>query len=176
MADVETLDDILNDLGDCQRCNLCRDRENIVFGAGKGDADIMIVGEAPGANEDESGRPFVGKAGGLLTKLLAKLEVDRDDVYIANVVKCRPPSNRDPKRDEIAACSPFLERQIGAVQPKVIIALGRFSANHLARQFSLSMRSMREEEWTDAPGLDGADLPPVLAAPPARREEGSRTP
>jgi len=123
------------DVGDdCSRCKLHRlGRKQIVFGAGNPDADLMFVGEAPGADEDEQGIPFVGRAGQLLTKMIAAMGFDRDQVYIANVIKCRPPQNRPPEPDEIESCEPFLFRQIDAVQPKVIVALGSFAAKTLLR-------------------------------------------
>ena len=116
------------ELGDCQRCRLARDRKNIVFGIGNPNASLLLVGEAPGQQEDLTGEPFVGRAGQLLTRMLGAIGLPRESVYICNVIKCRPPQNRDPLLDEIAACSPFLQRQIRAVQPKVILTLGRFAA------------------------------------------------
>ncbi len=112
------------ELQGCQRCKLCSGRNSIVFGSGNPQADFMCIGEGPGADEDAQGVPFVGRAGQLLTKMLAAIQLSRDDVYIANVVKCRPPSNRNPEGDEIAACMPFLRAQIATVQPKVILTLG----------------------------------------------------
>jgi uracil-DNA glycosylase len=130
---AEVLQAIRADVGDdCSRCKLHRlGRRQIVFGVGNPDADLMFVGEAPGADEDEQGIPFVGRAGQLLTKMIAAMGFDRDQVYIANVIKCRPPQNRPPEPDEIASCEPFLFRQIDAVQPKVIVALGSFAAKTL---------------------------------------------
>lgn len=119
---------------DCQRCKLCGlGRRQVVFGVGSPRADLMIVGEAPGADEDIQGEPFVGKAGQLLTKIIEAIDMRREDVYIANVIKCRPPGNRNPEPDEVAACEPFLFRQIDAVKPKVIVALGKFAAQTLLR-------------------------------------------
>jgi uracil-DNA glycosylase len=129
---AEALADVRNDIGDCTRCKLhAQGRQQIVFGIGNPGAEIMFVGEAPGADEDEQGVPFVGRAGQLLTKMIVAMGLTRDDVYIANVVKCRPPGNRNPEADEIAACQPFLFRQIASVQPKVIVALGSFAAKTL---------------------------------------------
>lgn len=119
---------IRDDLGDCTRCRLHSGRTNIVFGSGNPRARLMFVGEGPGADEDEQGLPFVGRAGQLLTKIIESIELSRDQVYIANVVKCRPPQNRNPEPDEIATCSPFLFRQIEAINPEVICALGKFGA------------------------------------------------
>ncbi len=125
---IETLDQVLQDLGDCQRCKLCSTRQNIVFGSGNPQAALVFVGEGPGADEDEQGLPFVGKAGQLLTKIIEAIRLKREEVYICNVVKCRPPGNRFPEPDEIAACSPFLFRQLGAIQPKIISCLGATAA------------------------------------------------
>jgi DNA polymerase len=119
---------------DCPRCKLATlGRTQVVFGVGNPDADLMFVGEAPGGDEDLQGIPFVGRAGQLLTKMILAINLERDQVYIANVIKCRPPGNRNPEPDEIAACEPFLFRQIDAVRPKVIVALGAFAARTLLR-------------------------------------------
>lgn len=115
----------------CTRCPLYQTAKHAVPGEGSPDADLMVVGEAPGANEDETGRPFIGAAGQLLTKILAAVNLGRDDVFIANVIKHRPPGNRNPKPDEVLACSPYLVRQIELVRPKVILALGTFAAQTL---------------------------------------------
>jgi DNA polymerase len=129
---VETLDDIRSDLGDCTRCKLCRlGRRQIVFGVGNPHADLMFIGEGPGHDEDVQGIPFVGRAGQLLTRIIEAIQLKREDVYIANVIKCRPPENRDPEPDEIRACRPFLIRQIAAIRPRVIVALGTFAAQAL---------------------------------------------
>ncbi len=120
----ETLEDIRRDLGDCKRCKLWSTRTNIVFGEGSPKAELMFIGEGPGADEDTTGRPFVGRAGQLLTKMIEAIDLKREDVYIANVVKSRPPGNRAPERDEVEACIPFLFRQIAAIRPKLIVALG----------------------------------------------------
>ena len=128
------LTEIRSDLGECTRCKLhALGRRQIVFGAGNPHADLMFVGEAPGADEDEQGVPFIGRAGQLLTKIIEAIGLSRDDVYIANVIKCRPPGNRNPEPDEIAECEPFLIRQIESVKPKVIVALGTFAAQALLR-------------------------------------------
>jgi uracil-DNA glycosylase len=129
---AEALSAVRDDLGDCIRCKLHgQGRTQIVFGVGDPSADLMFVGEGPGADEDAQGIPFVGKAGQLLTKMIHAMGFTRDEVYIANVVKCRPPGNRDPHPDEVEACQPFLFRQIEVIQPKVIIALGKFAAHTL---------------------------------------------
>jgi uracil-DNA glycosylase family 4 len=130
----EALTDVRDDLGDCTRCKLHGlGRKQIVFGVGNPSADLMFVGEAPGADEDIQGIPFVGRAGQLLTKMIQAMGYQRDEVYIANVLKCRPPGNRDPQPDEVESCEPFLFRQIASVQPKVVIALGAFAARGLLK-------------------------------------------
>ncbi|NBO63276.1 MAG: uracil-DNA glycosylase [Acidobacteria bacterium] len=121
---AETLNDIKKDLGDCQRCKLWSTRTNLVFGEGDPSAKLMFVGEGPGADEDLSGRPFVGRAGQLLTKMIEAIGLSREQVYIANVVKSRPPENRTPERDEVEACLPFLLRQIAVIRPRLIVTLG----------------------------------------------------
>ena len=127
-----TLEELRAELGDCQRCKLCTGRTHIVFGVGNPKAALMFVGEGPGRDEDLQAEPFVGRAGQLLTEIIIKgMKMRREDVYIANVIKCRPPQNRNPEPDEIAACQPFLLRQIEIVQPKVMVALGTFAAQTL---------------------------------------------
>lgn len=121
---METLEEISIDLGDCRRCKLWKGRKHIVFGQGNLRAELIFIGEGPGADEDEQGLPFVGRAGQLLNKMLQLVQIKREDVYICNVVKCRPPGNRTPESDEIAACSPFLFRQIDAIRPRIICCLG----------------------------------------------------
>jgi DNA polymerase len=127
------LDAIRRELGDCQRCKLCSTRKNIVFGSGNPRAELVFVGEGPGENEDLQGVPFVGAAGELLTKMIEAMGFRRDEVYICNVVKCRPPGNRNPEPDEIASCEPFLRAQLAAIRPKVVVALGKFAAQTLLR-------------------------------------------
>jgi uracil-DNA glycosylase len=127
----ETLDDIRNDLGDCRRCMLCETRKNIVFGTGSRSAGVLFVGEAPGRDEDIQGEPFVGEAGQLLTKMIKAMGYERQEVYICNVLKCRPPENRNPSPEEIAECSPFLLRQVRSIAPKAIVALGTFASQTL---------------------------------------------
>ena len=131
---AEALAAIRADIGDCTRCKLhTLGRTQIVFGVGNPDADLMFVGEAPGGDEDIQGIPFVGRAGQLLTKIIEAIGLSRDDVYIANVIKCRPPGNRNPEPDEVETCEPFLFRQIDTIEPKVIVALGKFAAQALLR-------------------------------------------
>lgn len=125
------LDLLRKKIGDCRRCKLWKGRTNIVFGTGNPDARLLFVGEGPGEEEDIQGEPFVGKAGALLTKMIEAMGLTRDEVYIANVVKCRPPENRNPEGDEISACKPFLEEQIEIIKPQVICALGTFAAQTL---------------------------------------------
>ena len=128
---VERLQGIRDELGDCTRCKLHGGRTNLVFGVGRADAELMFVGEAPGRDEDRQGEPFVGRAGQLLTKIIEAIDLRRENVYIANVIKCRPPQNRNPERDEVETCRPFLFAQIDAVAPRVIVALGSFAVRTL---------------------------------------------
>lgn len=128
---VETLDTIQKDLGACRRCKLHKGRKHIVFGDGNPRAKLVLVGEGPGYEEDLQGLPFVGKAGQLLTKMLKAINLLREEVYICNIIKCRPPKNRNPEPDEIAACIPFLRRQIRCIRPNLICALGAFAAQTL---------------------------------------------
>jgi uracil-DNA glycosylase len=134
LTPVEGLAAVRADIGDCTRCKLhTLGRTQIVFGVGNPNADLMFVGEAPGRDEDLQGFPFVGRAGQLLTKIIEAIALKREDVYIANVIKCRPPENRNPEPDEVATCEPFLFRQIDIIKPKVIVALGKFGAQTLLR-------------------------------------------
>ena len=131
------------EIGDCRRCKLAAGRKNIVFGEGNPDARLMFVGEGPGREEDLQARPFVGDAGMLLTRLIEKMGFKREEVYIANIVKCRPPMNRDPERDEIESCRGFVERQIEIISPTVIISLGRISSQTLLGNATLKMTAVR---------------------------------
>jgi DNA polymerase len=127
-----TLEQLRAELGDCQRCKLGSGRTTLVFGVGNPQAELMFVGEGPGRDEDLKGEPFVGRAGQLLTEIITKgMKLRRDDVYIANVIKCRPPKNRNPEAEEVASCRPFLERQIDIVAPRIVVALGTFAAQTL---------------------------------------------
>jgi DNA polymerase len=126
-----TLPQIREELGDCTRCKLSGGRQNIVFGVGNPEAALVFVGEAPGAEEDKQGEPFVGAAGQLLTKMIQAMGLGREDVYICNIIKCRPPGNRNPEPDEIAACEPFLKKQLAAIRPRMIVCLGKFAAQCL---------------------------------------------
>lgn len=123
-----TLQGIEDELGDCQRCQLAGSRTRIVFGSGSPDADLMFVGEAPGSDEDRQGVPFVGRAGQLLTKIIESIDLTREDVYICNVLKCRPPGNRNPEPTEVETCSPFLRQQLLSIRPKLVCCLGTFAA------------------------------------------------
>ena len=134
LTPVHALAAVRADIGDCTRCKLhTLGRTQVVFGVGNPEADLMFVGEAPGRDEDLQGYPFVGRAGQLLTKIIEAIALKREDVYIANVIKCRPPENRNPEPDEVATCEPFLFRQIDIIKPKVIVALGKFGAQTLLR-------------------------------------------
>jgi DNA polymerase len=131
---VDELAAIREDIGDCVRCKLCKlGRKQIVFGVGNPNADLMFVGEAPGRDEDIQGVPFVGRAGQKLTQIIEAIGLKREDVYIANVIKCRPPDNRNPEPDEVEQCEPFLFRQVDTIKPKVIVALGTFAARSLLK-------------------------------------------
>jgi DNA polymerase len=130
----DELVELYHEVRNCQRCPLHRTRTQVVFGSGNADADLMFVGEAPGFHEDQQGKPFVGAAGKLLDKLLAEIGMAREDVFIANVLKSRPPGNRDPELEEIEACKPFLARQIELIEPRVICTLGNFSTKLLTRR------------------------------------------
>lgn len=124
-----TWKELTDDVRTCTKCDLCRTRNNIVFGEGNPHADVMFIGEGPGQVEDETGRPFVGPAGRVFDELLADIGIRREDVYIANVLKCRPPRNRDPRPEEIQACMPFVRGQIAFIKPKIIVGLGRFGSS-----------------------------------------------
>jgi DNA polymerase len=133
-ASIGDLQSIRDDIGDCTRCKLCKlGRKQIVFGVGNPNADLMFVGEAPGRDEDIQGVPFVGRAGQKLTQIIEAIGLKREDVYIANVIKCRPPENRNPEPDEVEACEQFLFRQVDVIKPKVIVALGTFAARSLLK-------------------------------------------
>ncbi len=127
----QLLSELRMEIGDCSRCKLHSGRKNIVFGVGNPQADLMFIGEGPGVDEDIQGLPFVGRAGQLLTRIIKAIDLDREDVYIANIIKCRPPGNRSPQPDEIETCVPFLFRQIEIIEPKIIVALGSFAAQRI---------------------------------------------
>ena len=127
----QQLENIRSELGECTRCKLHQHRKHIVFGTGNPAAQLVFVGEGPGGEEDVQGKPFVGRAGQLLTKIINSIDLTRDEVYIANIIKCRPPNNRNPEPDEIKACEPFLIKQLDAIKPRIICALGTFAAQTL---------------------------------------------
>jgi uracil-DNA glycosylase len=153
--DVATLDwdALAGRVASCTRCRLCEKRTNTVFGVGDREADWMLIGEAPGENEDRQGEPFVGQAGKLLDNMLRALSLARgENVYIANVIKCRPPGNRNPEPDEVARCEPYLQRQVALVKPKIIVALGRFAAQSLLRsEGSIASMRSRVHEYEGVP-------------------------
>lgn len=170
----ETLEDIRRDLGDCRRCKLWSTRTNIVFGEGNPNAELMFVGEAPGADEDASGRPFVGRAGQLLTKMIEAIDLKREDVYIANTLKSRPPGNRNPEPDETAACIPFVYRQIAAIRPKLIVTLGNPATQGLL-ETKVGITRIRGT-FQDFPRIAGIKILPtyhpayLLRSPDKKRE------
>jgi len=145
-----TLEEVRKELGDCRRCKLHRTRRTLVFGEGNKKATLMIIGEGPGYEEDVQGRPFVGRAGQLLTKILQSIHLQREEVYIANIIKCRPPQNRNPEPEEIQTCYPFLLGQIRAIQPKIICALGTFAAQTLLKT-DAKITSLRGKFYEFAP-------------------------
>ena len=157
---------------DCSRCKLhTLGRRQIVFGVGNPDADLMFVGEAPGADEDVQGEPFVGRAGQLLTRIIEAIGLTREDVYIANVIKCRPPQNRNPEPDEVDTCEPFLFRQIDAIRPKVVVALGSFAARALLRtQDSISRLRGRVYEYRGAKLIPTFHPAYLLRNPSSKKE------
>jgi DNA polymerase len=164
---------IRTDLGaDCSRCKLhTLGRTQVVFGVGNPEADLMFVGEGPGADEDIQGEPFVGRAGQLLTKIIEAIGLKREDVYIANVIKCRPPGNRNPEPDEVEQCAPFLFRQINTVKPKVIVALGKFAAQCLLQTNDPITRIRgREFKYRDAILIPTYHPAYLLRTPSAKRE------
>ncbi|MEW6139282.1 MAG: uracil-DNA glycosylase [Thermodesulfobacteriota bacterium] len=169
-SSLEALEAVRGDLGECTRCALHASRTSIVFGEGHPFARLMFVGEAPGADEDREGRPFVGRAGRLLTKMIQAMGLDRDQVYIANVIKCRPPDNRDPEPAEIATCLPFLEGQIRAVNPEVIVTLGRIAASALlSRRESLGKIRGEFHYWKEIPVMPTYHPSYLLRQEPDRR-------
>ena len=155
----------------CRQCSLCEARKNVVFGIGSRDAEVMFIGEGPGANEDEQGEPFVGRAGHLLDDLLAIIGLRREDVYIANIVKCRPPQNRDPLSVEQDACIGYLRRQTALLRPKIIVCLGRIAAARIIRE---DFKITREHgQWTQKAGvwMMAVYHPAALLRDPHRRPE-----
>jgi uracil-DNA glycosylase len=180
----EDLIALYREVCDCRKCPLAATRTNVVFGSGNADADLMFVGEAPGFHEDQQGKPFVGAAGKLLEKLLGEIGMAREDVFIANVLKSRPPGNRDPQPEEIEACKPYLLRQIELIEPLVICTLGNFSTKLLTRRQDGIMRVHGKPQQHTIAGLDltiypiyhpaaGLRSQPMLAA---LREDFTRLP
>jgi DNA polymerase len=165
------LDELARIIDGCTRCRLSKHRRSIVIGEGDPRASVLFIGEGPGAEEDRTGRPFVGQAGRLLDGMIFALGFDRGEVYIANVVKCRPPDNRDPQVDEMAACASYLERQIELIQPRVIVALGRVAARHLTGS-SKPMGALRGR-WSSIGGLPllATFHPAYLLRNPAAKRE-----
>jgi DNA polymerase len=141
-----------NEVAQCQKCALCQTRTQTVFGTGNKTADWLLIGEAPGQQEDEQGKPFVGNAGLLLTEMLRAIELQRDEVFIANILKCRPPANRDPHVDEVASCHDYLQRQHALIQPKIILAVGRIAAQTLLKTDApLSKLRQKVHEFNNTP-------------------------
>ena len=158
-------------LADCRRCRLCQGRTHVVFGVGNPGARVVFIGEAPGADEDRLGEPFVGRAGQLLNEMLRAIRLRREDVYIANVLKCRPPGNRDPQDDEAAACLPFLRRQIELIAPRVIVTLGRVAARHLLGTTApISAYRGRWTTWQGTPVLPTFHPAYLLRSPAAKAQ------
>jgi uracil-DNA glycosylase family 4 len=167
----DTLEKIREDLGDCRRCQLCSTRTHIVFGSGNPKAQLVFVGEAPGADEDMQGLPFVGKAGQLLTKIIESIGLNREEVYICNVIKCRPPNNRFPEKDEITTCSPFLLRQLEAIRPKIICCLGAAAAQTVLRtKSSIGWLRGRFQDYRGAKVLATYHPAYLLRNPEAKRD------
>lgn len=169
LSGVTSLEALSDHIGECERCGLCEKRKNIVFGVGNPHADLMLIGEGPGADEDEQGEPFVGRAGQLLDKIVKAMGYERQDIYIANVVKCRPPNNRNPEPDEIANCMPFLKKQIQLVQPKVIMCLGKFAAQTVLNS-QMAISRMRGTFQT----VDGIQVMPAFHPAYLLRNPGAK--
>lgn len=147
----ETIEELKNAIKDCNKCKLCTRRKNIVFGVGNENADVMFIGEGPGADEDTQGIPFVGKAGQLMNKAFDVVGIEREEVYIANIVKCRPPNNRDPEPDEVLSCINYLRNQVMIVKPKIIVLLGRISLqNILGKEYKMTAS---RGKWVERKGI-----------------------
>jgi len=162
---------VREELGDCQRCKLAPLRTKLVFGVGNPDAHLVFVGEAPGADEDAQGEPFVGKAGQLLTKMIEAMGYAREDVYICNILKCRPPGNRNPEPDEIAKCEPFLKGQLSALRPRVIVTLGKFAAQCLLRDDTPISRLRGNFRTYEGIALMPTFHPAYLLRDPSKKKE-----
>jgi len=162
---MSALTELSRQMASCQACELAQQRNKVVPGEGADDADLLFIGEAPGFNEDQQGKPFVGAAGSFLDQLLASIGLSRGDVYIANVIKCRPPGNRDPLPCEIAACKPWLDQQIELIRPKIIVTLGRFFRWHvISRMRPLEKCMGGHEKWA----ISCASLCTILRLPCTR--------
>ena len=147
----EKMEELKQSTTGCQKCKLCKNRKNIVFGVGNENADIMFIGEGPGADEDSTGIPFVGKAGQLMDKAFDVVGINREEVYIANIVKCRPPNNRDPEQDEVQACINYLRNQVIIVKPKIIVLLGRIALqNILGKEYKITAS---RGKWFEKKGI-----------------------
>jgi len=167
----DSLDSIRADIGDCQRCKLAPTRTNIVFGSGNPHAELVFVGEAPGYDEDQQGLPFVGAAGQLLTKIIESTGVMREDAYICNILKCRPPQNRNPEPDEVVACNPFLKRQLAAIRPKVVCCLGKFAAQNLLQSADSITRLRGQFHDVDGMRVIATFHPAYLLRSPEKKRE-----
>jgi DNA polymerase len=168
---MDTWEKLKRDCADCRACGLCETRTNLVFGVGKEDAEVLFIGEGPGEQEDLQGEPFVGPAGKLLDDMLKMIDLDRSRVYIANIVKCRPPRNRDPQPEEQAACAPWLQRQLALIDPKIVVCLGRIAATGL---IDPEFRITRQHgQWFDRDGRRWMATfhPSALLRDPGKRPE-----
>jgi DNA polymerase len=174
-AEQETEDDLFSELRKvvtaCEKCRLAKTRTNVVYGVGNPNADLMFIGEAPGRDEDLKGEPFVGRAGQLLTDIIKAMQLTRDDVYIANVIKCRPPENRNPEPDELDECRPFILRQIELIQPKVIVTLGKFALQSLTgRMYSISAVRGQWQEFNGIKVMPTFHPAYLLRTPTAKKD------
>jgi DNA polymerase len=168
---VSDLHELARVAHDCEKCRLSKTRTNVVFGVGSPTADLMFIGEAPGRDEDLKGEPFVGRAGQLLTDIIKAMQLSREQVYIANVIKCRPPENRNPEPDELDACRPYIRQQVQAIQPKVIVTLGRFGLQSLTEK-AYAISSVRGQ-WLEYEGIKVMPTyhPAYLLRNPAAKKE-----
>jgi uracil-DNA glycosylase family 4 len=166
-----SLEDLKQYIGDCKRCKLCQGRMKLVFGEGSPEAKLVFVGEGPGRDEDLAGRPFVGEAGRLLTRIVAAMGLTREEVYICNVVKCRPPKNRDPEEDEVEACLPFLKEQLNLVRPQVICTLGRVAGQTLlGKEFKITRGRGSWYTFMETPLMPTFHPAYLLRNPSAKRQ------
>ncbi|MBE7560071.1 uracil-DNA glycosylase [bacterium] len=170
-AKTRLLEEFYHSIKDCQKCPLGATRTHFVFGVGDADAELVFVGEAPGYDEDMQGEPFVGKAGQLLTRIIAAMGLSRRDVYICNVLKCRPPENRNPHPDEVALCSPYLHRQLEIIAPKVVVGLGKFGCETLlGRTVAITRERGRWQQYRGIPVMPTYHPSYLLRNPDAKRE------